>query len=183
MKLSRNAVIFLGLVLTLSSLYFVYAYFALPPTRETKGFFGELGKGMGSIASWGLGFLYCRGLLKLLVNKGSMLQRLLPQDYSTAAQGLGQKCLQLLNRSHPALGVLTIVLLAGHAGLSSSGRVNLFLILTMLVVFWQGGFGLFLKTRLTPIVLRKQFYATHAQLVSGGLILIFAGFGHLLVGD
>lgn len=183
MKLSKSAAVFLGLVLILSSLYFVSAYFTLPPTKEADGFLGELGEGMGSFASWGLVLLYCRGLLKMLVNEGPWLQRFLPQDYAKMAQSLGQRLLQLLNRSHPVLGVLTIALLAGHAGLTSNTRMNLFLILTMVLVFWQGGFGLFLKTRLTPLSLRKHTYAVHAQLVTGGLILIFAGFGHLLVGD
>ena len=183
MKLSKSAATFLGLVLILSGIYFAYAYFTLPPTKEADGFFGELGEGMGSFASWGLVLLYCRGLLKLLANEGPWLQRFLPQDYSEMAQSLVLRLLQLLNRSHSALGVLTIALLAGHAGLTSSNRMNLFLVLTMVVVFWQGGFGLFLKTRLTPLSLRKYTYAVHAQLVTGGLILIFSGFGHLLVGD
>ncbi len=183
MKLGKSAAIFLGLVLILSGFYFVYAYFTLPPTKEADGFFGELGEGVGSFAIWGLVLLYCRGLLKLLANEGPWLQRFLPQEYSEMTQSLGLRFLQLLNRSHPALGILTIALLAGHAGLTSSNNMNLFLVLTMVVVFWQGGFGLFLKTRLTPLSLRKYTYAVHAQLVSGGLILIFAGFGHLLVGD
>jgi len=183
MKLTRNRIIFLGGVLIVSGLYFVYAYFTIPPTKEADGLLADFGEGLGGVAVWGLGLLYCRGALKMLVHEGPWTQRFLPQEYGALAQGLSQRLLILLNKSHPALGIITIVLLAGHAGLTTDGRMNLFLFLTMIIMFWQGGFGLFLKTRLTPLVLRRYTYAVHAQFVTGGLILIFAGFGHLLVGD
>ncbi len=183
MKRGRNRLIFLGGVLLLSWVYFVYAWLVLPPTREAHGALSDLGEGMGSFAVWGLVLLYCRGMFKLVINDGPLLKRFLPAEIADTTQNMGQKILRVLNRTHPALGVVTIVLIAGHAGLSSTGRLNLFLILTMAVMFWQGGFGLFLKSKWTPLALRKHSFGVHAQLVTGILILIFAGFGHLLVGN
>ncbi len=183
MKLSRTAVIFLGTVLILSGVYFVYASLTMPPTAENEGVLGEIGEGIGVLVSYALVILYCRGLVKLVLNKGAFLGRFLPAENDWMPKNSGEKLLAFLNRTHPALGVLTILFVVLHAEFSSTGKMNLFLLLTMVVMFWQGAFGLFLRSRLTPGALRRQSYGVHAQLVTGGLILIFASFGHLLVGD
>ena len=180
--MSRKTILFLALTLLLSGLYFVYAYFTLPPTPEAHGMLAQLGEGMGTAAGWGLGLLYCRGPLKLLLKDGPLWQRLVPSEVGTPAWGLGEVLLRLLNRTHGWLGILTVVLIAGHAAFSGRERINPFLLLTLGVVFWQGGFGLFLRSPILPRKLRRPTYGVHAQLVTGILILIFAGFGHLLVG-
>ncbi len=179
--MGKKGILFLGMVLLVSGIYFVYAYFNLPATREAKGGLAEVGEGMGGVAGWGMALLYCRGPLKLLLNEGPLWQRFVPAATAGPARGAGHLVLRLLNRTHPLLGVVTILLIAGHAAFSSRGSLNLLLLLTLGVAFWQGGFGLFLKSRWLPQALRRHSYGVHAQLVTGGLILIFAGLGHLLI--
>lgn len=183
MKLSKNEAMFLGVVLILSGLYFIYAYMTVPPVEENHGILGEVGEVFGVLVAYALVLLYSRGVVKLLLNQGSFLTRFLPNDTGSLPRNLAERLLDLLNKTHPALGVLTILMVVLHVNFSSSSKMNLFMLLTLVVMFWQGSFGLFLKISFTPGALRRQSYGVHAQLVTAGLILIFAGFGHLLVGD
>ena len=96
-------------------------------------------------------------MLKVAIKQGPLWARLLPSAYADLPQSFGERLLTLLNKTHPALGVATILLAAAHAGLSSSGRLNLFLWLTMCVLLWQGGFGLFLKARKAPVTTATPF--------------------------
>jgi len=181
--MGRKGIRFLVAVLLFSGGYFLYAYFNFPPTREAKGILAEVGEGMGTIAGWGMVLLFCRGPLKLLLNEGPFGRRFFPTGAANHVQGVGHTVLLWLNRTHPPLGVITALLIAGHAAFSSRGNINLFLLLTLVVVFWQACFGLFLKSRMPFQTLRRYSYGVHAQLLTGCLILIFTGLGHLLVGD
>jgi len=54
MKLSKGALLFLGVVLVVSAFYFVYAALTLPPTKENHGWAGEIGGACGGVAAYGL---------------------------------------------------------------------------------------------------------------------------------
>lgn len=183
MKISKAALLFLAFMFSISLVYFIYYQLTYVPPPEHKGLLAEIGEGFGAILVYALVLLYCRGGLKLLLNHGPLWDRFLPQVIPDQTRSWGQKLLRLLNRSHPLVGGIAILLVLLHALLVGTQRANPFLWLTIAVMLWQGGFGLFLRFRQTPQSLRKHAYLVHAQLVTGGLILIFGAFGHLLTGD
>jgi hypothetical protein len=56
----------------------------------------------------------------------------------------------------------------------------MFLEMLLFLLVWQGMFGLFLVIRFPVASLKRYGYLVHAQLFSGIMIGVFAGFGHLL---
>lgn len=150
--------------------------------REQETFWNELGKGLGTLGFGALALLYLRGPLKFIVSKEAFWQRLEPweikyQDVKTVAG----KLLFVLNKTHAPLGILAILAIFLHCYLTDLFLDNLLLRLALVVLVWQGIFGLFLKWKYTPAALRRKSYLFHSQLVSGLILLLLAGFGHLLL--
>lgn len=170
-------------VTILSALLYLYLSLGRTPLPEAEGFRKELGEWLGGAGGYALGLIYGRSLLKLAVNGGSLLQRFIPGDYQALSASLGQRLLTLLNRTHKHVGAAAVGLLLSHALLTGTARWNLFLEMLLVLLVWQGLFGLFLVVRFPPASLKRYGYLVHAQLFSGVMIGIFAGFGHLLVGD
>ena len=77
----KKVILFAAAVFVISLVYYVYAYTAYPPIPENETFWTEVGEGFGEIGLYGLLFIYARTLLKIILGKGAIAHRLLP-DYS-----------------------------------------------------------------------------------------------------
>ncbi len=180
-KKIQRILIFTGVIFIASIGYFIYAYFSYPPTPENETFLSEIGEGFGEIGLWALLFIYARTLLKLAMGKGSMAQRILPDYSPPAAASLLQQLLGFLDRTHVYVGIATVAIILIHITLAGIPLSNLFFQAVLILVIWQGLFGLFLSWRYSPKQLQKFAYLVHAQFATGIMIGIFAWFGHLLI--
>ncbi|MFA9421844.1 MAG: hypothetical protein ACERLB_16995 [Gammaproteobacteria bacterium] len=180
-KKIQGILIYTGVVLIVSIGYFAYAYFAYPPTPENETFLSEIGEGLGEIGLWALLFIYARTLLKLSLGKGAIAKRILP-DYSPAATATPvQQLLGVLDRTHIYVGIATVAIILLHIALMGIPMNILFFPAVLILVIWQGLFGMFLSWRYSPAELKKFAYLVHAQFATGIMIGIFAYFGHLLI--
>lgn len=179
-KSLRDFFIYTVIVLIVSIVYFIYAYTVYPPIPERETFLSEIGESFGEIGLWALLFIYARTLLKLVMGKGKLANRLLP-DYSPPTLSGLQQLLGFLNRTHIYVGVATVAVIILHIALMGVPMTILFFPAVLALVIWQGLFGLFITWRYTPKELKKFSYLVHAQFISGIMIGIFAYFGHLLI--
>ena len=179
-KSLRNFFIYTVLVFVVSVVYFIYAYMVYPPIPERETFLTEIGESFGEIGLWALLFIYARTLLKLLMGKGKLANRLLP-DYSPPTISIFQQLLGLLNRTHVYVGVATAAIIILHIVLMGTPMDILFFPAVLALVIWQSLFGMFLVWNYTPKELKKFSYLVHAQFITGIMIGIFAYFGHLLI--
>lgn len=175
--------IYTASVLTVSLVYFFYVNASYPGIPENEGFLSEMGEGFGEVGLWALLFIYARTLLKLLVGKGPIARRLLP-DYSAPISAPGmQHLLALLDRTHVYVGIASVAVILIHIALMGIPMQILFFPAVLGLVVWQGLFGLFLSWRYSPKELKKFAYLVHAQFFTGIMIGIFAYLGHLLIDD
>ena len=185
LKNIKSILIYAVVLFVLSAVYFVYAYFVYPVVEERETFLTELGEVFGKIGLVALLFIYFRTVLKLVLGEGEMAQRLLP-DYIPPVNfsGLNQ-LLGFLDRTHVYVGIATVAIILLHIGMMDISRYShiLFFPALLVLVVWQGFFGLFLTWRYTPEELKKFSHLVHAQFVTGIAIGIFALFGHLLIDD
>ena len=170
-----------AIVLIISMVYFVYAYTAYPPTPERETFLSEIGEGFGEVGLWALLFIYARTLLKLALGKGAFAKRILPDYSPPAAASIFSRLLGFLDRTHVYVGIGTVAVILLHIALMGIPMQILFFPAVLVLVVWQGVFGLFLTWRYSPKELKKLSYLVHAQFLSGIMIGIFALFGHLLI--
>ncbi len=75
----KKILIFTLVTVVASLAYFMHARSLYPPTPERETFLSELGEGIGEIGLWLLIFIYARTALKLLLGKGAISRRLLPE--------------------------------------------------------------------------------------------------------
>ena len=180
-KSIKGVLIYAAFVLLFSVAYFIYAYNTYPPIQEQETFLSELGEGFGEVGLWALLFIYARTVLKLLMGKGEFAKRLLP-DYSPhATASVFQPLLGLLNRTHVYVGIATVAIILLHIALMGVPLEILFFQAVLVLVIWQGLFGMFLTWRYTPKELKKFSYLVHAQFLTGVMIGMFSYFGHLLI--
>lgn len=177
----KKIVLYTLAVLFISVIYFIYAYTMYPPTPENETFLSEIGEGFGVVGLWGLVFIYSRTALKLLMGRGPLAKRLIPDYTPPAAASIFQRLLNLLNSTHAYVGVATVAIVLIHIALTGGVMSNLFFIAVLVLIVWQALFGLFLSWRYTPKELKKFAYLVHAQFFTGIMISIFALFGHLLI--
>ena len=180
-KSIKNVLVYTAIVLFVSIVYFVYAYTMYPPTPERETFLSEIGEGFGEVGLWALLFIYARTLLKLVVGKGALAKRLLPDYSPLAAASIFQQLLGLLNRTHVYVGIATVAIILLHIALMGVPMEILFFPAVLVLVVWQGLFGMFLTWRYSPKELKKLSYLVHAQFMTGIMIGIFSYFGHLLI--
>lgn len=180
-KQIRGILIYAATVLALSVGYYLYAHMAYPPTEEHETFLSEIGEGFGEVGLWALLFIYARTLLKMVMGKGSIAKRILPDYTPPAAASYLQQLLAYLNRTHVYVGIATVAVILMHISLVGIPMHILFFPAVLALVVWQGLFGLFLSWRYTPKELKKFAYLVHAQFATGIMIGIFAYFGHLLI--
>tara|TARA_R110002073_G_scaffold182330_1_gene340616 strand:+ start:455 stop:1024 length:570 start_codon:yes stop_codon:yes gene_type:complete len=181
----KGILIYASVLFVISTVYFLYAYSVYPVVEERETFLTELGEGFGKIGLGALLFIYFRTVLKLVLGKGKMAQRLLP-DYIPPVNSSGlNQLLGFLNRTHVYVGIATVAIILLHISMMGITRYThiLFFPALLILVVWQGLFGLFLTWRYTPEELKKFSHLVHAQFVTGIAIGIFALFGHLLIED
>ena len=183
LKNFRGILIYTAAVLAVSIMYFVYAYNNYPPIDENETFLSEIGEGFGEIGLWALLFIYARTLLKLLMGKGALAKRLLPDYSPPAAASIFERLLCYLNRTHVYVGIATVAVILLHITLMGVPLENLFFQAVLVLVVWQGLFGMFLTWRYSPKELKKFSHLVHAQFLTGIMIGIFSYFGHLLIDD
>ena len=181
LKNFRGILIYTATVLLVSVVYYIYAYNAYPPIDEHETFLSEVGEGFGEIGLWLLLFIYARTLLKLLMGKGELAKRLLPDYSPPGAASIFQQLICFLNRTHIYVGIATVAVVLLHIAMMGVPLEILFFQAVLVLVIWQGLFGLFLTWRYTPKELKKFSYLVHAQFVTGIMMGIFAYFGHLLI--
>ncbi len=175
--------IYTAIILIASIVYFVYAYTVYPPVPERETFLSEVGEGFGEVGLWALLFIYARTLLKLVIGKGALVKRILPDYSPPATASIFQQLLGLLDRTHIYVGIATVAIILLHIALMGVPMKILFFPVVLALVVWQGLFGMFLTWRYSPKELKRFSYLVHAQFLTGIMIGIFAYFGHLLIDD
>lgn len=183
MKRVKGILIYTLIVFLASFFYFAYAYSVYPAIEERETFLSEIGEGLGNIGLIALFVIYSRTLLKLVLKKGVMAQRLLPEYIPPIDSSRFTYLLGLMDRTHPYIGIFAIAIILLHIVLMGMPMHILFFPLVLVLVIWQGLFGLFLTWRFSFAELKKFSYFVHAQFVTGIAIGIFAFFGHLLIDD
>ena len=177
----KKLIFYTLVVLFVSIVYFIYAYTMYPATPENETFLSEIGEGFGTLGLWGLLFIYGRTVLKLLIGKGTLAKRLLPEYRPLNEVFIFQYLLNFLNKTHNYVGIATIAVILLHIAMVGGLMSNLFFIAVLILVVWQGLFGLFLIWKYLPNELKKFSYLVHAQFFTGIMIGIFSVFGHLLI--
>ena len=180
-KSIKGILIYTAIVLLTSVVYFIYAYNVYPPVAESESFLSEIGEGFGEVGLWALLFIYARTLLKLLMGKGELAKRILPDYSPPAAATILQRLLCFLNRTHVYVGIATVAIILIHIALMGVPMEILFFPAVLVLVVWQGLFGMFLTWRYSPKELKKFSHLVHAQFLTGIMIGLFAYFGHLLI--
>ena len=141
----------------------------------------EAGDFFGSAGVYALAALYGRTLLKLTLSPQNSPGLLKPLVDIAIIKEYSKKLVQFLNRTHYHLGIAAIAILILHAVLEGVSRFNPFLVMVLILLAWQGIFGMLILAKFLPPSIKRPSYPAHAQLFSGIMILIFAAFGHLLV--
>jgi hypothetical protein len=177
----RKLLIYTGLVVAISVAYFVYAFTQFSQTTERETFLSELGEGVGELAMWALVFIYLRTALKLVMGKGAISRRLLPEYTAPPAASIFKKLVVWLDRTHVHVGIASTALILLHVVLMGAPLSNLFFPAVLALVAWQTMFGFFLRWRSISKDIRKLSFSVHAQLLTGVMMGVFAYFGHLLV--
>ncbi len=181
----KGILIYTGVIFSISAMYFIYAYFAYPAVEEQETLLSEIGEGFGKIGLGLISFIYFRTALKLLLGKGKLAQRLLPDYTSPINSSAFNQLLTWLNRTHVYFGIAAVAVILLHIammGFAEHSHILFFPALLALVI-WQGLFGLFLTWRYSPDELKKFSHVVHAQFITGIAIGIFAFFGHILIDD
>ncbi len=177
----KGVLVYTAVILIVSIVYFIYAYNTYPPITESETFLSEIGEGFGEIGLWALLFIYARTLLKLLMGKGQLAKRLLPDYSPPITASVLERLLCYLNRTHVYVGIATVAIILLHIVLMGVPLENLFFQAVLALVVWQGLFGMFLAWRYSPKQLKQLSYLVHAQFVTGISLGLFSWFGHLLI--
>jgi hypothetical protein len=181
----RQLIIYTAIIVLVSAIYFVYAWFSTPPTTERETFLNEIGEGVGELAMWSFIFIYLRTVLKLVMGKGPIARRLLPEYKAPPQTGWLKRLVVTLDRTHVHVGIAAVALATLHIALMGMPFQNLFFVAVILLIIWQTLFGWILRVRSVPVQMevRRFSFSVHAQLVTGVMLGVFAYFGHMLVGD
>lgn len=108
LKPIKGILIYTAVMVTASLAYFLYAYSVYPAIEEKETFLSEIGEGFGNIGLAALAFIYFRPFLKLVLGKGKLVQRLLP-DYTLPLDSpLLNQLLGFLNCTHVYVGIVLL---------------------------------------------------------------------------
>ena len=179
----KRIIIFTAIVAVISIGYYIYALFLYSPVEESETFLSEIGEGFGEIGLWLLLFIYSRTFIKLVLGKGPFAKRLLPEYSPPIDPKQFGKLIHYLDRTHIYFGISAVAIILLHIVLMGIPMNILFFPAVLILVIWQGLFGMFISWRYSPKELKKFSYLVHAQLFTGIMIGIFAYFGHLLIDD
>lgn len=173
--------VFTAAVSIISMGYYIYALSFYGPVEESETFLSEVGESFGEIGLWLLVFIYFRTLIKVLLGKGPIAKRILPEYSPPVDPKLFNKLIHFLDRTHIYFGVSAVAIIILHIVLMGIPMNILFFPAVLILVIWQGVFGIFISWRYTPKELKKFSYLVHAQLFTGIMISVFAYFGHILI--
>lgn len=177
----KKVLAFTIVIIIISVGYYIYALSAYPAIEERETFLTEIGEVFGEAGLWMLLFIYARTFIKLLMGKGSISKRLLPEFSPPIDNALFNNLIHFLDKTHIYIGISTVAIIILHIALMGIPMHILFFPAVLILVIWQGLFGMFISWRYSPTELKKFSYLVHAQLFTGIMIGIFAYFGHLLV--
>jgi hypothetical protein len=93
---------------------------------------------------------YGRTVLKLLMGKGPLATRLIPDYTAPLTVSIFQRLLNFLNRTHIYLGIATIAVVLLHIILVGGLMNNLFFPAILILIIWQAFFGLFISWKFSP---------------------------------
>lgn len=179
----KKFAIYVVVVLLLSVGYFAYVYTVHPPSPERETLLSEIGEGTGEIAMWAFVFIYFRTAIKLVLGKGPMARRLLPNYSAPASVGPLQRLVVYLDRTHIYVGTAALALALMHIAMMGLRPEIWFFPLVLALIIWQGVFGVMLSWRRAPRDVKRWSLSVHAQLITGVMIGVFAYLGHLLIDD
>ncbi len=179
----KKIIVFTAVTIVVSLGYYIYARSLYPATPERETFLTEIGEGFGEFGLWLLLFIYARTGIKLLLGKGAISKRILPEYSPPLDAKPFQSLIGLLDRTHVYFGIGAVAIIILHIALMGVPMHILFFPAVLILVIWQGVFGLFLAWRYTPKELKKLSYLVHAQLFTGIMIGVFAFLGHALIDD
>lgn len=173
-------IIFTIFVTIVSVVYILYLHSKGGASYIVSVGLNEFGKSLGSFGFFTMWFVYSRSVMKLIVQKGSIVQRLNPVGERPAFASDLWDVLNILNKAHPYLGLSSIALIYLHGYLVLPFLNNLPLLLVLALLAWQGFFGILLKLKFTPAFLKSRSYLIHTQFYTAAMILILAVLGHTL---
>lgn len=179
----KRILVFTAAIFIISIAYYIYALSVYPPVEESETFLSEVGESFGEIGLWLLLFIYFRTLIKLLLGKGPIAKRILPEYSPPIDPKLFNKLIHFLDRTHVYFGVSAVAIILLHIVLVGMPMHILFFPAVLVLIIWQGLFGMLISWRHTPEELKKFSYLVHAQLFTGIMIGVFAYFGHILIDD
>ncbi len=177
----KKILVFTTATVVLSVGYYIYISIKYPPIPEHETFLSELGEGIGEIGLWLLLFIYARTALKLALGKGALSKRILPDYASPIDASLFQRLIRFLDRTHIYFGIGAVATILLHIALLGLPMHILFFPAVLLLVVWQGAFGLFISWKYTSKEIKKLSYLVHAQLFTGILMGVFAYLGHVFI--
>lgn len=179
----KRIFVFTAIVSVVSIGYYIYALFQYLPVGENETFLSEIGEGFGEVGLWLLLFIYARTLIKLLLGKGAISKRMLPEYSPPIEPKQFNKLIHYLDRTHIYFGICAVAIIILHIAMMGIPMNILFFPAVLFLVIWQGLFGIFISWRYSPKELKKFSYLVHAQLFTGIMIGVFSYFGHLLIDD
>ncbi len=98
---------------------------------------------MGEAGLWLLVFIYGRTLMKILLGKGHIARRLLPEYTPQVNMPVLHQWLGWLNRTHVYFGITAVVIIVMHIILMGIPMQILFFPAVLALVIWQGYFWVF----------------------------------------
>ena len=179
----KRIVVFTVVIAVLSVVYYIYALAVYPPVEEQETFLSEIGEGFGEVGLWVFVFIYLRTAVKLSLGKGGLSKRILPEYSPPVSPDLFKGIIHFLDKTHIYFGISAIAITILHIVLMGIPMHILFFPAVLILIIWQGVFGMFISWKYTPGELKKFSYLVHAQLFTGIMIGIFALMGHLLIDD
>lgn len=177
----KKIIVFTMGIIIVSVGYYIYARTLYSPTPERETFLMEIGEGIGQIGLWILLFIYARTALKLILGKGALSKRILPEYSPPINSNLFQRLIRYLDRTHVYVGIAAVATITLHVVFSGIPMQILFFPAVLVLVAWQGIFGMFIVWRYSPSELKKLSYLVHAQLFTGIMMGIFAYLGHVFI--
>ncbi|MFT5114527.1 MAG: hypothetical protein ACI8P9_003865 [Parasphingorhabdus sp.] len=166
-----------------SSGYYIYCRSVYERVPEKETFLSELGEGFGEIGLWLMFFIYLRTVIKLILGKGALSRRLIPDYTPSVDAGRFQRLIRYLDRTHIYFGIATVAVIVLHIAFMGMPTHILFFPAVLALVLWQGLFGMFISWKYSPREIKKFSYLVHAQLFTGIMIGVFAYLGHALIDD
>lgn len=177
----KRILVFTTLIFIISIAYYIYALSFYGPVEEKETFLSEIGESFGELGMWLLLFIYMRTFLKLVLGKGPIAKRLLPEYSVPIESKLVDRLIYFLDKTHIYFGIIAVAVLLLHIVLMGIPMHILFFPALLVLIIWQGVFGLFISWQYTPNKVKRFSYLVHAQLFTGIMIGIFAYFGHILI--